>query len=262
NKADASCQTDLFLDRPESPAYVPAKVGLDVETQIYPGDLFDFDLEVQPILEVLVGKTIEQALVEVLEEEELTALRAQQRRFLELRAGEKAEQQRLEEQERRLEEEKDNRLKEFKDASSQQKEAEERIAAAVLSHGYLADLLPSVLEGLKEAGYLIDDIKIGTEEGFMPWLMNEVKQEMNHMVSSRDILTDIVREILETRAEIYRVMGEEDAKELGLDSDEEDNVKPTIEEEPENLVEESVVEEEEEQKVTQSSSIHIRALWE
>jgi hypothetical protein len=29
---------------------------------------------------------------------------------------------------------------------------------------------------------------------------------------------DIVREILETRAEIYRVMGEDDAKEMGLDS--------------------------------------------
>jgi hypothetical protein len=33
---------------------------------------------------------------------------------------------------------------------------------------------------------------------------------------------DIVREILETRAEIYRVMGEEDAKEMGLDSEEEE----------------------------------------
>lgn len=40
--------------------------------------LFDFDLEVKPILEVLVGKTIEQSLVEVMEEEELANLRAQQ----------------------------------------------------------------------------------------------------------------------------------------------------------------------------------------
>ena len=40
--------------------------------------LFHFDLEVQPILEVLVGKTVEQALLEVMEEEELAALRAQQ----------------------------------------------------------------------------------------------------------------------------------------------------------------------------------------
>lgn len=68
--------------------------------------LFDYDVEVQPILEVLVGKTIEQALTEVLEEEEIASLREQQRKFLELRAAEKAEQQRLEEQDRRLREEK------------------------------------------------------------------------------------------------------------------------------------------------------------
>lgn len=101
-------QTDLFVERPVSPFYVPAKTGADVETQIYPGDvspyhtnlltcqlrlfqLFDFDMEVQPILEVLVGKTVEQALIEVLEEEELAALREQQRRFLELRSTETAE---------------------------------------------------------------------------------------------------------------------------------------------------------------------------
>jgi predicted RNase H-like nuclease (RuvC/YqgF family) len=68
--------------------------------------LFDFELEVQPVFEVLVGKTVEQALTEVLEEEELEALRVQQRRFRELRASEKAEQQRIEEQDERLREEK------------------------------------------------------------------------------------------------------------------------------------------------------------
>ena len=40
--------------------------------------LFDFDLEVKPILEVLVGKTLEQSLMEVLEEEELDTLRDHQ----------------------------------------------------------------------------------------------------------------------------------------------------------------------------------------
>jgi hypothetical protein len=64
--------------------------------------LFDFDLEVEPILEVLVEKTVEHALTEVLEEEELEGLRAQQRRFRELRAGEQADLQPLEEKERRL----------------------------------------------------------------------------------------------------------------------------------------------------------------
>ena len=68
--------------------------------------LFDFDLEVKPILEVLVGKTVEQSLLEVMEEEELAALKEQQRIFEENRNAELVETQRLEEQERRNREEK------------------------------------------------------------------------------------------------------------------------------------------------------------
>lgn len=68
--------------------------------------LFDFDLEAKPVLEVLVGKTIEQALLEVTEEEEIANLRAHQRGYHELRNAERAEVQRLEEQERRHREEK------------------------------------------------------------------------------------------------------------------------------------------------------------
>ena len=63
--------------------------------------LFDFNIEVKPVLEVLVGKTIEQSLIEVMEEEELSNLREQQRQFQELRNAELVEQQRLEEEDRR-----------------------------------------------------------------------------------------------------------------------------------------------------------------
>ena len=48
-----------------------------IVSRVYP-QLFNFDLEVRPLLEVLVGKTVEQALLEVMEEEELASLRAQQ----------------------------------------------------------------------------------------------------------------------------------------------------------------------------------------
>lgn len=48
---------------------------------IMAGELFDFDTEVEPLLEVLVGKVLEQALCEVLEEEELEAMRRHQAHF-------------------------------------------------------------------------------------------------------------------------------------------------------------------------------------
>lgn len=122
--------------------------------------------------------------MEVLEEEEIAALKEQQRKFLELRAMEKAETRRLEEQERRLREEKvreslesfffflnvlkiyilrqDQRLKQYEDSMIAQRETEERIAAATLLTGYIAELLPAVLEGLKMSGFLLDEIKAGS----------------------------------------------------------------------------------------------------
>jgi radial spoke head protein 3 len=75
---DVDTQTDPLLDRPPTPLFIPKKTGLDVDTQIYPGELFDFDYEVEPILEVLVGKILEQSMMEVMEEEEMDNLRRHQ----------------------------------------------------------------------------------------------------------------------------------------------------------------------------------------
>ncbi|KAK0174527.1 hypothetical protein PV327_010287 [Microctonus hyperodae] len=203
-ESEVATQTDYFLDRPSTPPFCPEKTGIDAETQIGPGDLFDYDAEVQPILEVLVGKTIEQALTEVLEEEEMANIKEQQRRFLELRAAEEAEALRLEQQDRRIREEKDRRLRQHEDALKVQQETEERVAATVLLTGYIAELLPTVLDGLKVSGYLLDEMKSDSEDGFMPWLVKEVRKEMDTMVDSRELLSDIICEIVEKRAEIYR----------------------------------------------------------
>lgn len=57
--------------------------GVDASTQIEPQDgLFKFDIEVDPILEVLVGKTLEQGLQEVREEAELEALKLHKEELL------------------------------------------------------------------------------------------------------------------------------------------------------------------------------------
>ena len=53
-EADIETQTDAFMDQLPAPIFIPMKTGVDVETQIYDGDLFDFDAEVDPILEVRV----------------------------------------------------------------------------------------------------------------------------------------------------------------------------------------------------------------
>merc|ERR1719265_791780 len=108
---EAETQTDFLLDRPPSPLFMPAKIGVDIDTQIEEGDLFDFDVEVEPVLEVLVGKTLEQSMMEVLEEEELESLQRHQEDFEKRRNAEMLEVQRMEAAEKRRSDEMERRMR-------------------------------------------------------------------------------------------------------------------------------------------------------
>merc|ERR1719310_114924 len=107
---EAETQTDFLLDRPPSPLFMPTKIGYDCGTQIEDGELFDFDREVEPVLEVLVGKTLEQSMMEVLEEEELASLRRHQEDFEKRRNAEMLEVQRMEAAEKRRSDEMQRRM--------------------------------------------------------------------------------------------------------------------------------------------------------
>ncbi|KAK3734063.1 hypothetical protein QZH41_015839 [Actinostola sp. cb2023] len=208
-EAEVETQTDAFLDRPPSPLFIPAKTGVDVATQILEGELFDFDIEVKPILEVLVGKTVEQALLEVMEEEELSNLRAQQRRFEELRNAELVETQRLEEQERRHREEKERRMRQQADVLRKEKETGEKIAARAFAQSYLADLVPSVFGSLNENGYFYNPVERDVETFFMPWLMDRVDENLNQSMTARHLLDAIIKEVVAKRLQIYGKLDEE-----------------------------------------------------
>lgn len=207
-EADVDCQTDAFLDRPPSPLFVPAKTGKDTATQILEGDLFDFDVEVKPILEVLVGKTMEQSLLEVMEEEELANLRSQQRAFEELRNAELVEQQRLEEQERRHRQEKERRMKQQKEILRKERETSDKIAARAFAQSYLADLVPSVFGTLSDNGYFYDPVERDVEQGFMPWLMERVEEQMERSVAGRTVLDGLIRQVVQQRLEAFEKLEE------------------------------------------------------
>lgn len=198
-EADVECQTDAFLDRPPSPLFIPAKTGVDVDTQIYEGDLFDFDVEVKSILEVLVGKNMEQSLLEVMEEEELANLRAQQRAFEELRNAELVEEQRLEEQERRHREEKERRMKQQREILRKEKETAEKIASRAFAQSYLSDLVPSVFGTLSDSGYFYDPVERDVELGFMPWVMDRAGEKLKNGLTARTVIDEIIRDVTVTR---------------------------------------------------------------
>ncbi|XP_052873768.1 radial spoke head protein 3 homolog [Anopheles cruzii] len=197
---DAGCQTDLFLHRPPSPPYIPAKSGCDAATEILDGELFDFDTEVQPIIEVLVSRTLEQALVEVLHEEEIAEMRRQQQKILALREAELAELRRLELDEQKRQRERERRFLQDKITGDLDREMQERITAAKLLEGRIDDLVPEVMAAADQLDSEKDREEF--ERQITPWLAREVAHEIGQWIDSRELLEDIIREIVKHKKKL------------------------------------------------------------
>jgi len=115
--SDVVIQTDPIRRRSSKPGlssktistkecYAPMKNGVDVATQVLPGELLFTDEEIQPVAESLVGKILHQALFETMEEEELAAIKEQQNRFQEKRKREERLLKELQEEHERIKREK------------------------------------------------------------------------------------------------------------------------------------------------------------
>ncbi|CAL8134604.1 unnamed protein product [Orchesella dallaii] len=168
------------------------KSGIDASTQVLPGELVTFDEQVQPIVEALVGKILEQALMETMEEEEIWALKAQQNRFLEKRKEEEQELSRLREQQERISAEKE-RLKSHIQAQLLQQQNGDAEALfkimnrnsggeakgpnenpMILNTSYLLELLPSVINSLRQEGLLTDQAENDISQSLAKVLEKEI----------------------------------------------------------------------------------------
>ena len=104
-------QTDPLPEPPQPLLLWKGKTGEDKGCQIEDGDLFNFDEEVQPLVHIIVSKTLEESRREVLEEEELRHIKEQQDKYKKLndlnikrvKAIEEKENKRFEEHNRKKE---------------------------------------------------------------------------------------------------------------------------------------------------------------
>merc|ERR1712125_133624 len=136
---------------------MPAKIGVDIDTQIEDGDLFDFDVEVEPVLEVLVGKTLEQSMMEVLEEEELESLRRHQEDFEKRRAAELLEVQRMEAAETRRDDELKRRMQQQASQRDVDLSIMRKVASRSIASAYLGGLQDRALAHLLDAGVFTEN---------------------------------------------------------------------------------------------------------
>ncbi|XP_055689329.1 radial spoke head protein 3 homolog B isoform X2 [Lutzomyia longipalpis] len=190
---DVSCQTDLFLQRPPSAPFVATMAGRDAETEIQEGDLTHSDEDVQPVVDGLVGRCMEQAFLEVLHEEEVAEMKKEQQKLLALREAELEKLKRME-----------------NSKESPGKVKNRRITAAKLLQDHIADLLPAILSSIQSVTEAENREEL--ERQLRPWLAHEVAEEIGHMIDSKELLGEIVKEILRERAEFYGTISESESE--------------------------------------------------
>lgn len=189
-EVNAETQTQPFMDRPPSPLFIQTKIGTDIDTQILPGDLFDFDLEVEPILEVLVGKTIHTSMLELMQEEELQAIRAQQEEYETIRNLELAEVQRLEAEARRKAQERDRRVAQERKRVEERRMLEEKIAARAFSKQYMGNLHTQIFDLLEKEGVFYDPVEKEVRDVFLVSVIAKAKIDTANYYESSRLMTE------------------------------------------------------------------------
>lgn len=142
---EVDSQTNEFLKAPSEGEYVPRKTGVDRATQVEDvNDLFSFDVEVEPMLEVIVEKTITQALYEVQTEEEITSLQVAVQEFKHVQQEEALWIKTLEE--KAIAE--DRRMRDLINSREDAKEQELQSLKTIAGLQMMKQVLPSIIESV------------------------------------------------------------------------------------------------------------------
>ena len=147
-------QPYFFEDRPNTPKYIPLPKGKDEATQIIDGELFDFEMEVKPILEVLVGRSVIQAQYELIEEYERDEYLNHKKNYERKREFELNKLQRIEGKYMRQEEEKQRRFKQKEQRKINDIIMQKKLMSNVFSKHFLKNLKGNTFRHLQERGFL------------------------------------------------------------------------------------------------------------
>lgn len=177
---DVEVQTEEYLDRPISPLGKPVYNNPSKDTQVEDGDLFNFDYEVAPILNVLVTKVLDQARMEVLEEEEIRTVKQKQRYFEELRNRELMEVQKLEDMETRAKEEIFRRVNQQKEKTNLMKIHQKKLISRVFGREYLVKLKSNVMRTLINENVFAKNINTDMNFDIVPYINKKVELQVKN----------------------------------------------------------------------------------
>lgn len=174
---DATTQTEFVIEKKLPDLSMPVYTGVHKETQIYASEnLFDFDYEAEPVVQVLVTRCLEESRIEVVEEEELRVLKERQEHLQRINDQEEQDRRDLEERERQ----KDKRNKDRNDQRRRKKremiDTHQHMISRVYTKRFLGDVHTSAFEILENMCMFMDEGEKEIKDNFMPWLYQQTLQ--------------------------------------------------------------------------------------
>ena len=143
-------QTDPLPPKPQEPLIWPEKTGIDVETQIEDGDLFNFDIEVEPLVHIILSKTLEESRREVLEEEEIKEMKEQQEKYKNINLEDSNRVKDIENNEKKryddMRMKKENKIKRL----NMTKMFQQKLTCRTIAKKYISRLLSNTKDSLTE----------------------------------------------------------------------------------------------------------------
>jgi hypothetical protein len=186
----AEAQTDEFLPEPPPQEYLPQKTGIDASTQVEDGELFNFNEEVEPLLDVLVNKTLEQSLMEVEEEHEIASMQSFKAEWKSKQGTQMSEwEDQVKEEERRWKE-KEEVVRKRREQKKREKEVLLKLQSLRATELYTPQLVPNAVNDL--LGVCFPDSKeLAIEQLFLPALFTQVRKEQETARQAAELMDEI-----------------------------------------------------------------------
>lgn len=203
---ESQIEPDYYIDRPPSATYIPDEEGNDqaIQVQNVDPDLFDFNLEVEPILQVLVGKSLEQARIEVIEQHENAVLAQHNARYKQNREAMLVQTQRVEARQGRRNDEIDRRNLQQRVHQVLTDEHDKQAIARTISKQFLKYFKRDTLNTLKDMGLLRNRKEYSMGTHFVPSLYQQIKLEMIEDKDRNQLIEDTLTEGLRLHAHTHK----------------------------------------------------------
>ena len=185
--------------------------------QIEKGDLFDYDLEVKPLIEILVGRSVVSAINELQEEKEKEERKNNLDKYQKKRNAELMVTQRLEAKHKRKLDEADRRRLQKELFVKNQKEAGKKIIARRNAKESLLGLRNELLNELEDLGFIraepTSDLKIKYEEWLYAQIVEALRLQANSQVAAVKLLEEEEKKLA---SEHKKFIEEEMARRQGI----------------------------------------------